>query len=160
MNATNANPEGAGTEARLPDVEITSAFWRRYIDLVIDKVLPYQWSVLNGEREVQYCCWIGGNPVDAYDKLNHSIRNLRVAAGEEDAPFRGMPFQDSDVYKWLEAVAYALHHRSDPELRRLADGVVDLSLAPSVRTATWTRSSKSRSMIASSSASNSRMSCM
>ena len=52
MNATNANPEGAGTEARLPDVEITSAFWRRYIDLVIDKVLPYQWSVLNGEREV------------------------------------------------------------------------------------------------------------
>ena len=49
-----------------------------------------------------------------------------MAAGEEDAPFRGMPFQDSDVYKWLEAVAYALHHRSDPELRRLADGVVDL----------------------------------
>lgn len=126
MNATNANPEGACTEARLPDVEITSAFWRRYIDLVIDKVLPYQWSVLNGEREVDLPPDPGGNPVDAYDKLNHSIRNLRVAAGEEDAPFRGMPFQDSDVYKWLEAVAYALHHRSDPELRRLADGVVDL----------------------------------
>ena len=89
MNATNANPEGAGTEARLPDVEITSAFWRRYIDLVIDKVLPYQWSVLNGEREVDLPPDPGGNPVDAYDKLNHSIRNLRVAAGEEDAPFRG-----------------------------------------------------------------------
>lgn len=126
MSTAIANAHVVGAERELPDVEITSAFWRRYIDLVIDKVLPYQWSVLNGEREVDLPPDPGGNPVDTYDKLNHSIRNLKVAAGEEDAPFHGMPFQDSDVYKWLEAVAYALHHRNDPELRRLADGVVDL----------------------------------
>lgn len=126
MGATTAFPGVAGTEARLPDVEITSAFWTRYINLVIDKVLPYQWAVLNGEQEVDLPPDPGGNPVDSYDKLNHSIRNLKVAAGEQDAPFHGMPFQDSDVYKWLEAVAYALHHRDDPQLRRLADDVVDL----------------------------------
>lgn len=126
MGATTAFPGAAGTEARLPDVEITSAFWTRYINLVIDKVLPYQWAVLNGEQEVDLPPDPGGNPVDSYDKLNHSIRNLKVAAGEQDAPFHGMPFQDSDVYKWLEAVAYALHHRDDPQLRRLADDVVDL----------------------------------
>ena len=126
MGATTAFPGVAGTEARLPDVEITSAFWTRYINLVIDKVLPYQWAVLNGEQEVDLPPDPGGNPVDSYDKLNHSIRNLKVAAGEQDAPFHGMPFQDSEVYKWLEAVAYALHHRDDPQLRRLADDVVDL----------------------------------
>lgn len=119
-------PATAGTERNLPDVEITSSFWRRYIDLVIDRVLPYQWSVLNGECEVDLPPDPGGNPVDTYDKRNHSIRNLRVAAGEEEAPFHGMPFQDSDVYKWLETVAYALHHRDDVELRQLADKVVDL----------------------------------
>lgn len=126
MGATTAFPGVAGTEARLPDVEITSAFWTRYINLVIDKVLPYQWAVLNGEQEVDLPPDPGGNPVDSYDKLNHSIRNLKVAAGEQDAPFHGMPFQDSDVYKWLEAVAYALHHRDNPQLRRLVDDVVDL----------------------------------
>lgn len=126
MGTTTAFPGAAGTEARLPDVEITSAFWTRYINLVIDKVLPYQWAVLNGEQEVDLPPDPGGNPVDSYDKLNHSIRNLKVAAGEQEAPFHGMPFQDSDVYKWLEAVAYALHHRGDPQLRRLADDVVDL----------------------------------
>lgn len=37
-----------------------------------------------------------------------------------------MVFQDSDVYKWLEAAAYALHQHYDEDLRKIADGVVDL----------------------------------
>lgn len=126
MRNNNATPNQCRAERGLPQVTVTSTFWRRYIDLVIDRVLPYQWSVLNGEREIDLPPDPGGNPVDDYDRRNHSIRNLRVAAGEEDAPFHGMPFQDSDVYKWLEAVAYALAHRDDPQLRQLADRVVDL----------------------------------
>ena len=35
-------------------------------------------------------------------------------------------FQDSDVYKWLEAVAYALSYESDEKLQSTADSVIDL----------------------------------
>ena len=32
--------------------------------------------------------------------------NLRAAAGARRSAFRGMVFQDSDVYKWLEALGW------------------------------------------------------
>jgi uncharacterized protein len=35
-----------------------------------------------------------------------NINNLRLAAGTGDGTYRGPVFQDSDVYKWLEAVAW------------------------------------------------------
>jgi DUF1680 family protein len=35
------------------------------------------------------------------------IRNLRIAAGEEAGGVSGAAFRDSDVYKWLEAAAWA-----------------------------------------------------
>ena len=54
------------------------------------------------------------------------MRNLRVAAGDVDAPFNGMVFQDSDVYKWLEEAAYALAYQPDAQLQALCDEVVDL----------------------------------
>lgn len=36
-----------------------------------------------------------------------------------------MVFQDSDVVKWLEGVAYALSVRSNPELEKRADEVIE-----------------------------------
>jgi hypothetical protein len=35
-----------------------------------------------------------------------NFHDLRAAAGLADAPFRGLVFMDSDVYKWLEAVGW------------------------------------------------------
>lgn len=35
-----------------------------------------------------------------------SLASLRVAAGEQDGVPNGQTFRDSDVYKWLEAVAW------------------------------------------------------
>ncbi|WP_285804088.1 hypothetical protein [Alkalicoccobacillus plakortidis] len=29
------------------EVSVTDSFWSRYIDLVKDKVIPYQWDALN-----------------------------------------------------------------------------------------------------------------
>ena len=55
-----------------------------------------------------------------------AIRNFRIAAGEEEGEFYGMVFQDSDVAKWLEAVAYSLETYPDPELEARADQVIDL----------------------------------
>lgn len=56
--------------------------------------------------------------------------NFRLAAGWiQEGAYRGYVFNDSDVYKWLEAVAYELARQPDPELDRLADEVISLVAA-------------------------------
>jgi len=55
-----------------------------------------------------------------------TLRNFRLVAGTETGEAAGMIFQDSDVYKWLEAVAFELGREDDPELRTMAREVTDL----------------------------------
>ncbi|MBO9600568.1 MAG: glycoside hydrolase family 127 protein [Cohnella sp.] len=95
----------------LEKVRIQDEFWSEYIRLVRDVVVPYQWEALNDRVP-------GAEP-------SHAIRNFRIAAGEEEGDFYGMVFQDSDVAKWLEAVAYLLETAPDPELERVADEVIE-----------------------------------
>ncbi len=62
---------------------------------------------------------------------SHAIENFRAAAqmlreGKVDNEFYGMVFQDSDVYKWLEAAAYSLYHYPDSELEARCDEIVEL----------------------------------
>jgi uncharacterized protein len=52
------------------------------------------------------------------------IDNFRRAAGKKQTDFQGRYYNDSDVYKWLEAAAYALATESDPELERTVDVVI------------------------------------
>ncbi len=52
------------------------------------------------------------------------IDNFRRAAGKIDRPFQGRYYNDSDVYKWVEAVAYALAESPDAELTSLLDAVI------------------------------------
>ena len=58
--------------------------------------------------------------------LGNAIQNFRIAAGGARGEFNGMVFQDSDVAKWLEAVAYSLATKPDERLERLADEVFEL----------------------------------
>jgi DUF1680 family protein len=57
------------------------------------------------------------------------IKNFAVAAGMESGKHKGLLFDDSDVYKMLEGIAYALAERRDPDLEKLADHVIDLIAA-------------------------------
>ena len=54
------------------------------------------------------------------------LRNFERVAGKFDGPYEGIFFNDSDVYKWLEAVAWAIASHSDDsaDLRRIADEVI------------------------------------
>ncbi|MGH2604392.1 MAG: glycoside hydrolase family 127 protein, partial [Dehalococcoidia bacterium] len=52
------------------------------------------------------------------------IDNFRRAAGQQDGPFQGLYFNDSDVYKWLEAASWSLATDPDPELERLVDETI------------------------------------
>lgn len=53
------------------------------------------------------------------------VDNFRRASGRSQIPFRGTYYDDSDVYKWMEAASYALAAAPDSELRALLDGVID-----------------------------------
>jgi DUF1680 family protein len=58
-----------------------------------------------------------------------TLENLRLAAGRATGTRRGMVFSDSDVYKWLEAVAWELGRQPSPELEALARETIDLVAA-------------------------------
>lgn len=99
------------------NTKIQDSFWTRYLEIVRKEMIPYQWKVLNDLHLEE------GNP----DKVkSQAIDNLKIAAGLKEGNFYGWIFQDSDVYKWLEAVAFSLYHHFDADLKDLADEVVDL----------------------------------
>lgn len=52
------------------------------------------------------------------------IDNFRRAAGKKQIPFQGIYFNDSDVYKWVEAASYALAAHPDPRLEAMLKTVV------------------------------------
>ncbi|MDP7976289.1 MAG: glycoside hydrolase family 127 protein [Thermoprotei archaeon] len=53
------------------------------------------------------------------------IENFRRAAGKASGDFQGLIFNDSDVYKWLEAVAYSYAYSGRHELMGMASSVID-----------------------------------
>ena len=73
-----------------------------------------------------------------FDQLERSgtLDNLRLAAGGDghyraraDTSGATFPFLDSDVYKWLEAVAWELGRAPDPGLAAAADQAIELVAA-------------------------------
>ncbi len=97
---------------QLGSIRIHDAFWDRYINLVEDVILPFEWELINDRvpgAEKSYC-----------------MHNFRVACGLEEGEHQGMVFQDTDVAKWLEAVAYSLAKKPNPQLEKIADEAVDL----------------------------------
>ncbi len=94
----------------------SEGFIKREQELIKNTVIPYQYSILN-------------DSMDGVEQ-SHAIKNFENAAGllsgdNSCGGFKGMVFQDSDVAKWLEAVAYSLEYCEDKELEALADKVID-----------------------------------
>lgn len=108
----------------MKNIEITSSFWRRYRELIVKEVLPYQWTVMNDEADIAIAHEPGGNEADS--KNSHAIANLKIAAGQASGHHFGYPFQDTDVYKWLEAAAYSFKYHPDTNLREITDNLIDL----------------------------------
>lgn len=88
----------------ISDILLTDRFWSRWRHVLVETTLPAEYKQL----------------VDT-----DRIRNFeRVTAGEQGG-FEGFWFNDSDVYKWLEACAYALVHQPNPDLRQKVEEVVE-----------------------------------
>lgn len=124
----------------LNNIEITDSFWLAETELVRKEVIPYQYEALHdripgAEKSFAVENFIkagkiveklkNGESVPVYpaDKWYYNDENSDPEA------FHGWVFQDSDVYKWLEAVAYSLVNHPDKELEARANDVVDLVCA-------------------------------
>ncbi len=94
----------------------SGGFIGKYQRLVRETVIPYQYSVLKDEAQDT--------------EKSHVIQNFinagKALKGEDTADgFYGTVFQDSDLAKWLEAVAYSLSLSPDRELEETADLLID-----------------------------------
>jgi uncharacterized protein len=89
----------------LRHISLTDRFWTHFRDGLIDRTLPQQ-----------------------YEQIVETGRldNFKRAARGESGGFEGYRFNDSDVYKWAEACAYALCGRGDgQELRDRLDEAIE-----------------------------------
>lgn len=100
------------TPVRIGRVRITDPLFGGYAGLVAEKILPYQWEALNDRlpgTEKSYC-----------------IDNFRIAAGLAQGCHRGAAFQDTDLYKWLETVAFCIENGSGQAFAGTADEMIAL----------------------------------
>lgn len=91
---------------------VSDAFLSRLMDLAKDKVIPYQWEALNDR-------------VPGADRSG-CIHNFRAAAGELDGEHYGCVFQDSDLFKWMEAAAFSLMWAPDEKLEAQLEEAIRL----------------------------------
>ena len=92
------------------DCMIKSPFWDRYLKLVREQLIPYQWGILTDRIPCE--------------TESHAVRNFQIAAGVKEGEFSGFVFQDSDLYKWIEAVGDILQYGRDEDLEQKADEII------------------------------------
>lgn len=97
---------------KLSNIRITDPLFGSYSKLVAEKIIPYQWEMLNDRVE------------DAIP--TYCINNFRIAAGEISGARQGVVFQDTDLYKWIEAVAYCIENGSGSRFEETVDDVIRL----------------------------------
>ena len=100
------------SDVLLSSVRIDDPFWKSMQKRITEAVLPYQWEALNDRIS-------GATP-------SYCMQNFRAAANKEEGGHRGAVFQDSDAYKWIEAVAYSLTLHPDPRLEGYADEAIEM----------------------------------
>src|SRR5262245_53133822 len=89
---TTASPFSELRPVPIDAVTFDDTFWAPRLRVNRDVTLPSQYRLL----------WETGR-----------IDNLLRAAGTRDGNFQGRVFNDSDVYKWLEAASWSLASRPD-----------------------------------------------
>ncbi|MCM1285350.1 MAG: glycoside hydrolase family 127 protein [Acetobacter sp.] len=122
---------------KIDKVKINDSFWNEITELVRNEVITYQYNALQDKienAEKSYCienfikagkikkAFDSGTSVPTYpvDKWQYTDNNCDKNA------FHGWVFQDSDVYKWIEAAAYSLQNHHNEDLKKKADEFIDI----------------------------------
>src|SRR5699024_10612799 len=82
-------------------IKINDPFWKRYFELIRNEMITYQWNVLHDRENIIIDKERDDENIPS--EKSHAIQNLRIAADLDEGDHYGWLFQDSDVYKWLEA---------------------------------------------------------
>jgi len=82
----------------IENVHLEDSFWSPRISILHEKTLLSQYRIFEETGR---------------------IFNFQRASGKKKGEFKGLYFNDSDVYKWVEAVAFALANKKSEKLYRL-----------------------------------------
>lgn len=86
-------------------VTIEDAFWKPRMEKVAEITIP----VCMDQTEIK----------------TPRIRNFEITAGLRKGEFEGIFYDDSDVFKALEAIAYSLKVKNNPDIEKRADEWID-----------------------------------
>jgi hypothetical protein len=92
----------------IEDVRLEGGFWGPKVEINRTRALPHQYAE---------CVRTG------------RIDNFHRAAGRKECDLSKHLAPDSDVYKWMEAVAYSLAAHPDPQLEETLDALIELVAA-------------------------------
>jgi len=101
---TSRSPYALLVPATLDNVKIRDTFWKPRLDLLVKNTLPSQYKFIEETGRLD---------------------NFRIASGKKKDNYKGFFwFNDSDVYKWIEASAYAIVYKPSDELKKMIDEVI------------------------------------
>jgi len=103
LNLTNS-PHAKLHNIPVHAVTINEGFWAQRRKTNVEKSIPTMRELL---------------------EANGRMDNFRRLTGKSAAPQRGPVYSDSDVYKWAEAVGFALQSGDRPELRAQTEKFID-----------------------------------
>ena len=113
--------------SNIRQIEITDPLFGRYVSMIAESILPYQWNALNGGVDISDSDqWEALNGRVTDERVSSCIDNFRIASGEKQGKHSGAVFQDTDAYKWLEAAAFCIQIGKGDVLRERADELIAL----------------------------------
>ena len=98
------SPQAKLRDITVRAVTITGGFWGPRREINVTRSIPTMHDLL-----------------EANGRMNNFLR----LAGKSEKAQSGPVFSDSDVYKWTEAVGFVLQSGDRPDLRAMADKIVD-----------------------------------
>lgn len=104
----DAYPHAVVKPVSIGETRWTTGFWADRFELCRTRTIPALERIMAGTN------------------YSHFIRNLEIAAGLADGRHRGAPFNDGEVYKWIEAAAASLAVVRDPALEKRLDEIIAL----------------------------------
>ncbi len=105
---TTESPHARLNPVPIESVRLEDRFWAPRLRIIREVTIPLQYEML---------------------EKTGRIDNFRRASGKLKGAFKGLFFNDSDVYKWVEAASYALAYQPDERIKALIGQVVDEIIA-------------------------------